>query len=174
MLRRTRQPDPVAPPPPKWQQRFDAAVTLIRSRPQPAWLDDRLTALQRALTNTHETRDRIDASIEQLGVDQSAAELKAALRERQRPRPGDDRQRIDRRIDALRRRYDAVNDMANRRDEIEQQLLDTVADVELLAVEAVHSSTLDTDPAHHLDDHLQRLDTDLRALELARREIDAL
>ncbi len=173
MLRRTRPTEP-ATPTPEWQQRFDAAIALIQSRPRPPWIDDRLAALQRALTDTHECLDRMDSSIEQLGLDRSATDLKAALRDRHMPRPGDDLRRVDRRIEALRRRYDAVNDMANRRDEIERQLLDTVTDVEVLAVEAVHSNALDTDPSGHLDEQLRRLDTDLRALELARREVDAL
>lgn len=172
MLR--RKPQVERPPVPEWQRRFDTAVELIRSRPQPPWLDDRLDDLQRALADTHTTQQQLDDSLAQLGVDETAAQLKAALRDRQRVGSGADRSSIDKRVEALRHRYDAVNDMANRRDVIARQLVDTVADVELLAVQAVHTSTVDTDADNDLSEHLERLDIDVRSLELARREIDQL
>ena len=81
---------------------------------------------------------------------------------------------MDRRIDALRQRYDAVHDMANHRETLARQLIDTVTDVELLAVQAIRNSTVTDERGDHLADHLERLDTGLRPLELARREIDAL
>lgn len=173
MLRRKAPIEGVAPSP-EWQLRFDTAVELIRSRPQPPWLEDRLHDLRRVLADTYTTQQRLDTSLAQLGVDQTATQLKAALRDRQHVGGTADRSNTDRRIETLRHRYDAVNDMANRRDLIAQQLLDTVADVELLAVQAVHSSTLDTHSADDLSAHLERLDIDLRSLELARREIDGL
>ncbi len=173
MLRRKQRTEAAAPTP-EWQQRFDTAVELIRSRPQPPWLDDRLDDLQRALADTHTTQQQLDNSIAQLGVEQTATQLKAALSDRQHVGPGADRSSIDKRIETLRHRYDAVNDMANRRDLIARQLLDTVADVELLAVQAVHASTLDSRSDDDLSEHLERLDIDLRSLELARREIDHL
>ncbi|MEQ8839389.1 MAG: hypothetical protein RIB98_00245 [Acidimicrobiales bacterium] len=173
MLRRKPQAQPAAPIP-EWQQRFDAAAELIRSRPQPPWLDDRLQDLQRALTDTHAAQQQLDNSLDQLGVDQTASELKAALRDRRYAGPGADRSSVEKRIDRLRHRFDAVNDMANRRDLIARQLVDTVADVELLAVQAVHASTLESRSDDDLSEHLERLDIDLRSLELARREIEHL
>ena len=173
MLRRKQTIEPAAPLP-EWQRRFDTAAELIRSQQQHPWLDDRLETLQQALGETHLAWQQLDVSLAQLDVDQTASDLKAALRERRRPRPGADSASTDRRVETLRRRYEAVNDMANRRDVLARQLIDTVADVELLAVQVVRSSTADAQQADHLSEHLERLDTDLRALELARREIDAL
>ncbi len=172
MLRRRQRTETA--PPPQWQSRFDDAVELIRSQPQPPWLDDRLRDLERSLAETHSAQKRLDASMAQLGVEQTAAQLKTALRDRQGVGPGVDRAVLDRRIETLRHRYEAVNDMANRRDRISEHLLTTVADVELLAVRAVHSGSLDTQPADDLSEHLERLDIDLRSLELARREINEL
>ena len=173
MLRRRQEPEPAAPAP-EWKRRFDAAVEMIHSQPQPAWLDDRLDALRRSLDQTSSAQDRLDASLAQLDVDQTGSDLKTALRERQRPRPGADTASMDRRIDALRQRYDAVHDMANHRETLARQLIDTVTDVELLAVQAIRNSTVTDERGDHLADHLERLDTGLRPLELARREIDAL
>ena len=173
MLRR-RPKTKLAGPAPVWTQRFDAAVEMIHSQPHPSWLDDRVDALRRSLDQTSSAQDRLHGSLAQLDVDQTASDLKTALRVRQRPRPGDDTESMDRRIDALRQRYDAVHDMANRRDALARQLIDTVTDVELLAVQAVRNSTVTDQRPGHLAEHLERLDTDLRALDLARREIDSL
>jgi hypothetical protein len=173
MLRRRPTPDPPAPRP-EWQRRFDEAAALILSREQPAWVRSRLDELQQALLTASEVAARLEASVQQLDPDRTAAELKHTLRQRTNAGSPAAASDLERRVTTLRERYDAVNDMINRRETIERHMLDTTADVELLAVQAVRAQSIDTDPAHHLDEHLARLDTDLQALELARREVDRL
>ena len=173
MLRRRPTPDP-PPAPPEWQRRFDEAAALILSREQPAWVRSRLDELQQALVAASEVAARLDASVQQLDPERTATELKRALREHSNAGSPTVAADLERRVTTLRERYDAVNDMINRRETIQRRMLDTTADVELLAVQAVRAQAIDTDPAHHLDEHLARLDTDLHALELARREVDRL
>lgn len=173
MFRRRQPPDPASPVP-EWQRRFDEASAMILSREQPTWVHDRLDDLRRALGAANDAAARLDAAVRQLDPDKTAADLKQALRERTKPGSPTDADDLERRVATLRERYDAVNDMINRRERIGRRMLDTTADVELLAVRALRAQTITTDPAHHLEEHLQRLDSDLHALELARREVDAL
>jgi len=173
MLRRRHPPNP-PPPAPEWQRRFDEASAMILSRDQPTWVHDRLNDLHRALDAANDTASRLEATVQQLDPDKTATELKQALRQQARPSSPADADDLDRRVATLRERFDAVNDMINRRETIGRQILNTTADVELLAVQALRAQTINSDPEHHLDHHLQRLDSDLRALELARREVDGL
>lgn len=173
MLRRRRAPEPPRPKP-EWQRRFDDASELILLREQPGWVHDRLDDLRRSLAGANDTAERLAATVDQLGPDNTAAELKSVLRERDSAPSGPAADDLDRRVATLRQRYEAVNDMINRRKTISRQMLNTTADVELLAVQALRAETVDTNPEHHLDEHFQRLDSDLPALELARREVDAL
>lgn len=128
------------------------AAALILSREQPEWVRDRLDDLQQSLVAANEAAARLDASVRELDRDQSASELKRALRQR----------------------YDAVNDMANRSETLQQRILDTTADIELLAVQAVRAQALDAGPARDLEQHFARLESDLHLLELARREVEEL
>jgi hypothetical protein len=169
---RRRQPTDNQPPLPEWQRRFDAATELVLSRPQPVRVHDRVDELRRSLIAAQERSERLGATIEQLDPDSTAAELKSVLRERERRLgDGDD---LDRRVATLRRRYEAVHDMINRQETIDRRMLDICADVELLAVQALRAETIGADPGDQLDEHLERLGTDLHALELARREVDAI
>ena len=64
--------------------------------------------------------------------------------------------------------------MINRSETLQQRILDTTADVELLAVQAVRAQAFDVDPVRDLEQHFAQLETDLRILELARREVEEL
>jgi len=176
MLRRRRsdaEREAAPPPSPEWQRRFDEAVALLQTRPQPDWVGDRIGELQRSLTDADASVGRLQQAIDQLDADQTARDLETALRAREAAPPGSPAA-SDRRVDALRQRWETVNEMINRRESIEARMLDAAADVELLAVRAVRSDALEGETERELDEHFARLEVDLRALEQARREVDEL
>ncbi len=174
MLRRRQPPPDPETPLPEWQRRFDDASALLAAGPQPAWVSERLHDLRRALIEAAEAATLLSRTADQLGPQQIADDLKLALRERGRASTGVGADDLDHRIRSLRERYEAVNDIINRRELLERQMLNTAADVELLAAQALRQRALGSDPSNRLDDHLQRLDDDLHALALARREVDDL
>lgn len=174
MFRRRPPTEPSSSPPPEWQRRFDEAAELITSREQPQWVHDRLEALRRSLDDANATVERLADAAARLDPDRTADELKTALRSRDRTPTGSDTDALEHRIAALRERYETVNDIINRRELIGRRMLDTAADVELLAVQAVRFDALESRAEPRFDEQLQRLDADLTALELARREVDTL
>ena len=118
--------------------------------------------------------DRLGDAIARLGPEQISQDLKQALRDHRRHLPTEPNDGGDKRISVLRQRYEAVNDMLNHRRETERRLTDSVSDVEMLAVQAAHDEIGLHGNTHALDDHVQRLDIDLRALTMARKELGSL
>ena len=157
--------------PPEWRERFDAAAQIIRSRQQPSWIDERLTDLEQALVAAQREADRLGEAISRLDLERVGRELKQALRDEQRRLPTASDGGDDKRLAVLRQRYAAVNEMMNRRRETQRQVADSVADLEMLAVESERQEVGLTGNTHALDEHLARLDVDLRALEMARKEL---
>lgn len=145
---------------------------MIRSRPQPDWIEDRINDMATALTAAHTDLENLSRSIDQLDAAGTAAQLKQALRETELRLPTSTAADGERRVATLRRRYDAVNDLMNQRHELEQRIADSIADLELLAVESVRSHTSAAD-TRSLDGHLEQLETDLQALAAARKEVEA-
>jgi hypothetical protein len=173
VLRRRRAQDEAAAPRPAWRDRFDEAAAMIRSRPQPDWIEDRIHDMATALTAAHSDLENLSKSIDQLDAAGTAAQLKQALRETERRPPMSTEADGERRVATLRRRYDAVNDLMNQRHELEQRIADSIADLELLAVESVRSHTSATADTLGLDGHLRQLEMDLQALAAARKEVEA-
>jgi hypothetical protein len=171
VLRRKRRQDEPAPLRPAWRDRFDTAATMIRSRPQPARVDDRLSDLEAALTTAHIDDEKLAKAIEQLDPGGTADQLKQALRSAEQRLPTSEGIDNDRLITALRRRYETVNDLMNQRHDMAQRVSDSIADLELLAVETLHSDGSAERGMRDLDDCFERLDIDLRALESARQEL---
>jgi predicted nucleic acid-binding Zn-ribbon protein len=171
LFRRKQRPNDTTPSQPPWRTRFDEAVAMIRSRPQPDWVNDRLTDLEAALTAAHHDDQNLAKTIEQLDPSGTADQLKQALRAADQRLPMADGVDDERRIAALRRRYDTVNEMMNRRTDMAQRVLDSIADLELLAIETLHDNGSTERGMHDLDNRLERLDIDLRALESARQEL---
>lgn len=171
MRRRSDRRSEPTPEPPAWRARFDAAATLIRSRQQPAWIEDRLADVEAALSAADVDVARLSRSIDHLDPASTTAQLKDALRTSNQRLPT--AQDVDgpRRLEALRRRFDTVNELMNRRSEIERRVADSLADLELLAVEAVRPATEDAAPLDGVDDALGRLEVDLTALQQARAEV---
>jgi hypothetical protein len=171
MVFRRRRPDEPVPQQPEWRERFDSAVRVIRSRPHPSWIDDRLSDLGRALVAAQDDADRLGASIARLDPERTSRELKEALRDERTRLPTERGPGDARRVAVLRRRYAAVNEMMNHHRETQRRIVDSVADLELLAVQAERDEIGLADDTHAFDEHLQRLDVDLRALSMARQEL---
>lgn len=171
MVFRRKHCDEPAVPSPEWRQRFDVAAQIIRSKRPPAWIDARLTDLERALLAAHNDVERLTESISRLDPDLVSRELKQALRRQQRSLPTDMDGADDRQVAVLRQRYAAVHEMMNRRRESQRQVANSVADLELLAVESERDDIGLTIGTHALDEHLERLNIDLRALNMARNEL---
>lgn len=142
---------------------------MIRSNRPPAWVEDRLDAVETALLAAEDDRRRLTEAVEQLDPDRSSRELKDALRANHR-RPGTI---ADERVALLRRRYDTVHQLLDRRDHLERRIDSSVVDLELLAVRSVELAATSGD-RWGLDDELDRLRIDLDALEQARAEIEHL
>jgi hypothetical protein len=160
-----------AAPPPEWRQRFDAAEQIIRSKRPPEWVDDRLIDLEQALLAAHDDIERLTRSIGRLDPERVSRELKHALRNEQRRLPTDADRGDDKQVALLRQRYAAVNEMMNQRRATQRRVADVVADLEMLALEAERDDIGLSVATHALDEHLQRLDIDLRALSMARDEL---
>lgn len=173
VFRRKRDQQPIAPPP-EWRSRFDDAVAIIRSRSRPGWIDDRLNDLERALVESQNDVDRLGDAIARLDPEQISRDLKQALRDEQRRLPTDSDGGGDKRVAVMRHRYAVVNEMMNHRRETERRLADSISDLELLAVQAERDGIGLQGDTHALDEHLQRLDLDLRALSMARKELGSL
>ncbi len=146
---------------------------MIRSRPQPGWIDDRLDDLAAALTAAHIDIENLSKSIDQLDPTETAAQLKQELRAAEHRLPTAHDADGNRRIESLRRRYDTVHDMMNQRLEIAQRVADSIADLELLAVESMRTDGAISTERYGLDDHLERLEIDLAALRSAREDVDS-
>lgn len=170
VFRRKHHDQPEASPP-EWRQRFDLAAQIIRSKRPPAWIESRLTDLEGALLAAQDDVDRLAESISRLDAERVSRELKQALRVEHRRLPTDAHGSHDRQVAVLRQRYAAVNEMMNQRRDTQRRITDSVADLELFAVEAQLDHIGLTFGTHALDEHLQRLDIDLRALSMARNEL---
>ncbi len=63
--------------------------------------------------------------------------------------------------------------MMNQRLEIAQRVADSIADLELLAVESMRTDGAISTERYGVDDHLERLEIDLAALRSAREDVDS-
>ena len=160
MLRR-RQGD--EPAPPEWERRFRAARVLIETQRPPDWISERLDTFHRCVAAAVADRDRLRGSLTQLDVDRAARELKEAMRSR---RPDAEHQRL---VDSLRQRYESINRLHNRVEELDAVIDRSLADVDVLAVRSIDLGS--RDDAWRIDDTARRLDDDLSALERAHDEL---
>ena len=159
MFRRRSDPTPV----PRWRARYDAAREVVEDRRPPEWLLGGLAEVERALTDADADIERLAATIERLGPERVAADLKDALR---RPAIGGEHERL---VDSLRERYEAVHRLVNRREELEATMERALTDLEVLAARAAVIGV--GDDAWRLDDGVRRITDDLLALERAHDEV---
>lgn len=161
MLRR-RAAEP-SPPPPPWRERFDRARHLIEAQRPPVWMSARLLELEQALIDTDDDRRRLGEALAGLDTERAGAELKAALRS---PDPSAAHQRL---VDSLRERYESMNRVVNRHADLGTTIERALIDLDLLAAKSVE---LGSDAERWaLEQSVERLTDDMRALELAHREI---
>jgi hypothetical protein len=162
MFRRRSDPAPV----PRWRARYDAAREVVEDRRPPSWVLGDLVDVERALTEADADIDRLAVTIERLGPDRVAAELKTALR---RPAIGPEHERL---VGSLRERYEAVHRLMTRREELEAMVDRALTDLEVLAARAAVIGV--GDDAWRLDDGVRRITDDLLALERAHDEVAEL
>jgi hypothetical protein len=113
-------------------------------------------------------RDRLNAQLATMDPERTANELKAALRSRMDPTAPDTPA-----VQALRRRYEAVNRAFSRRDELDDLITALLIEAETTAAEAA-AGYLAGDSAALVRTAVGRLRGDLDALVAARAEIDDL
>ena len=160
MLRRRQGDEPARP---EWEQRLLAARALIAAQHPPDWISGRLDVFHRGLADAVADRDRLRGSLTQLDVDRAARELKDAMRNR---RPGVEHERL---VDSLRQRYETINSLHNRVEELDVVIERSLADVDVLAARSIGLGS--RDDAWRLDETVRRLDDDLTALERAHDEL---
>lgn len=159
MLRRRQVDEPV----PEWEQRIRAARSLIEAQRPPDWLVARLDTFHRAVRDAVADRDRMHDSLGRLDLGRAASELKDAMRNR---RPGPEHERL---VESLRQRYETINRLHNRAEELGVAIERALADIDVLAARSVELGN--REDAWRLDAVVRRLDDDLTALERAHDEL---
>lgn len=157
-----RRPE-AQPAPPEWEQRIRAARDLIDAQSPPAWLAARLEVFRTTVATSVGDLERLRSGLARLDPDRAGRELKDALR---RPRPLPEHDRL---VESLRQRYDSINRLKNRVDELEAAIERALADLDALAARSVGMGG--RDGAWRLDETARLLDDDLTALEQAHVEL---
>ena len=127
--------------------------------PSAGSLGPRWSAAEDALRAAEADLGELSAAITGLDHDRTLSDLKAAMR----ADPDDPS------IPALQRRHLIVNELIDRREQLDGHIMKAVADLELAAAEAVRIGV--TGRAADLDEHLAQLDVDVAALRAAHTEI---
>ena len=141
-----------------------ARATIADHGADPAALD-LIDQIDGAVTTARADRRKLEGSLASLDADRAAAELKAALRERPTPSSPDTP-----RITALRRRHETIARLANRVEEIDDQIRRTLVDAETLAAQTI-VSTLDRAEDAEFRRQLSTLQRDAASLAEAHRTI---
>ncbi|MFV0526237.1 MAG: hypothetical protein ACK5RL_17255 [Acidimicrobiales bacterium] len=145
--------------------RFAAARDAILGHAPSHLTGATLADIERSLSEALSQRDRVAAAVRQLDPTGVAADLKAALRGRPDQTAPDTPK-----IEALRRRYEAVAGLQNQLDGLGDRIEVLLADVETAAVVAV-TATVDGDTASGLGSSLATLRDDMVAVDEARRAL---
>lgn len=160
MFRRRQGEEPTLP---EWERRIVAARSLIEAQRPPAWIEARLDAFHRGVAGAVADRDRLRESLTRLDVDRASRELKDAIRNR---RPGVEHERL---VESLRQRYESINRLHNRVEELDAAVERALADIDVLAARSIDLGS--REDAWRLDETVRRLDDDLTALERAHDEL---
>ncbi|MFN3218257.1 MAG: hypothetical protein ACE367_17320 [Acidimicrobiales bacterium] len=162
-----RRGQPSAPEPP-WKSRVAAARRIIeRQRGDDATLHAQLATIEAAMEAATVDVAQLGELIAELDPERATRELKDALRRRTRDPASVD----DALIDTMRRRYETIHTLEDRRSALDARIERTVADIEALAARSIELSH-SIDGRGALGAELERLHTDLTALEAAHRELD--
>lgn len=142
------------------------ARSLIEAQRPPDWMLARLDSFHRAVEEAVADRDRLVSGLAHLDADRAARELKDALRT---GRPGPEHERL---VESLRQRFESINALHNRVEELGVAIDRALTDIDVLAARSVGLGS--REDAWRLDETARRLDDDLTALELAHDELTDL
>ncbi len=126
-------------------------------------MSSRLAELRRALEATEDDRVRLSTALAGLDADRAGAELKDALRS---PDPSPAHRQL---VESLRERYESIHRLVNREADLATTVERSLADLELLAARSVELGS--NAERWELERTVTRLADDVRALELAHREL---
>ncbi len=126
-----------------------------------ALIDEIDSAIETARTD----RRKLESSLAALDPGRAAAELKVALRHRPSPTAPDTPE-----ITALRRRHETISRLANRVDDIDEQIARTLIDAETLAAQTIVTAIDRTEDAE-FQRQLGALQRDAAALAAAHRDL---
>jgi len=164
ILRRSRS----GAPEPPWKPRVAAARRIIeRQRGDDGALHAQLATIEEAMEAATADLAQLGALIAELDPERATRELKDALRRRTRDPASVD----DALVDTMRRRYETIHALEDRRGALDARIDRTVADIEALAARSIELSR-SIDDRGALGVELDRLHADLTALEAAHRELD--
>ena len=110
-------------------------------------------------------RRKLESSLAALDPARAAAELKAALRRRASPTDDDTPE-----IVALRRRHETISRLANRVDDIDEQISRTLVDAETLAAQTIVTA-IDRAEDAEFKRQLSALQRDAALLAAAHRDV---
>ncbi|MEM9464306.1 MAG: hypothetical protein AAGA90_02985 [Actinomycetota bacterium] len=128
MVLRRRESDAPGPRDP----RLAAARATIAAHGADARALTLIEEIDGAIEVARADQRKLESSLAALDPARAAAELKTALRRRSSPTAPDTPE-----IQALRRRHETINRLANRVDEIEEQISRTLVDAETLAAQTI-------------------------------------
>ncbi|MBP8180347.1 MAG: hypothetical protein KAZ88_05095 [Acidimicrobiia bacterium] len=162
--RQTAAPEPLSPE----EGRIKQARQVVETSCTDASMLSTFAELESVVRSVIADRDRLNAQLATMDPERTANELKAALRSRMDPTAPDTPA-----VQALRRRYEAVNRAFSRRDELNDLITALLIEAETTAAEAA-AGYLAGDSAALVRTAVGRLRGDLDALVAARAEIDDL
>ena len=153
-----------ASPGPRDPRLAAARATIVDHGADPAALD-LIDEIDAAVATAREDRRRLEGSLATLDPERASAELKRALRARPTPMAPDTPE-----ITALRKRYETIARLANRVEEIEIQVSETLIDAETLAAQTIVTAIDRTEDAEFRR-QLGALQRDAAALADAHRAV---
>ncbi len=146
-----------------WRSRVGSARSaILGNRPGPM-IEQQLAAVERSLVEAADDRARLEQATANLDPATATAELKAALRSGA----------AEPLVASLRRKHETINDLLNRKEQLDSRIEATVTDLETLAV---RTSTLGLrgDDGAKATAELDQLALDVELLAEAHRELDHL
>ena len=170
--RKRREPEP-APITHPWSARLASARSTAETHAPDSAVLRGIDEVHDRLLDAEQDRERLGQALAQLDPAQSGRALKDALRATQE-RPGSV---SDAHLAVLRERFDTVNRLQDRVDELGERIESTVIHVELLAVRTVEATALggSTDQVDgRLAEPLEQLRVDVAALSAAHDELRTL
>lgn len=141
-----------------------ARATIVEHGADPSALE-LIDEIDAAIDTARTDQRKLESSLAALDPARATAELKTALRRRTAPTEPDTPE-----IAALRRRHETISRLANRVDEIDEQITRTLIDAETLAAQTIVTAIDRTEDAEFRR-QLGALQRDAAALAAAHRDL---